>query len=100
MLFRSTCPSVVDAVLFGDGMEYLTAVLLTPDRPTAQDEVEQEARAYADEHLAETDRPERFIVLVDDKELRERYFTVTGRPRRQLIFDEIVQAAPAPIPAH
>ncbi len=95
-----TCPSVVDAVLFGEGMEYLTAVLLTLDRAAAQGEVERQARSYADEHLAETDRPERFIVLVDDQDLRERYFTVTGRPRRQLIFDEIVQPAPAPVRAH
>ncbi|MFE4425134.1 AMP-binding protein [Streptomyces sp. NPDC056817] len=89
-----SCADVTDAVLFGDGMEHLTAVLLTPvlhgDTAT---HVEYRARAFADENLAETDRPERYVVLTDDKSLRERYFTVTGRPRRQLIFDEIVRPA-------
>ncbi|MFI1657824.1 AMP-binding protein [Streptomyces sp. NPDC020472] len=91
-----TCPGVVDAVLFGEGMEYLVAVLVTSDAGAAADgEVERQARAYAAEHLAETDRPERFVVLPDETRLRERYFTVTGRPRRDLIFDEIVRAEPA-----
>jgi long-subunit acyl-CoA synthetase (AMP-forming) len=91
-----TCPGVVDAVLFGEGMEYLIAVLVTSDADAAADgEVERQARAYAAEYLAETDRPERFVVLPDETRLRERYFTVTGRPRRDLILDEIVRPEPA-----
>lgn len=43
-----------------------------------------------DEGLAETDRPGRVIVLRDEPQVRERYFTVTGRPRRDLLFDEQV----------
>ncbi|MGP3770652.1 AMP-binding protein [Streptomyces sp. SDT5-1] len=90
-----TCPSVVDAVLFGEGMEYLTAVLVTSDAAAAADgEVVRQARAYAAEHLAETDRPEHFIALPDETSLRERYFTVTGRPRRDLILAELVTPAP------
>ncbi|MEU8616243.1 AMP-binding protein [Streptomyces sp. NPDC048623] len=91
-----TCPTVVDAVLFGEGMEYLTAVLVTSGAEAAADgEAVRQARAYAAEHLAETDRPERFLAIPDDKAMRERYFTVTGRPRRDLIFDEIVRREPA-----
>ncbi|MEU2727456.1 AMP-binding protein [Streptomyces griseoviridis] len=91
-----TCPTVVDAVLFGEGMEYLTAVLVTSNATAAADgEAVRQARAYAAEHLAETDRPERFIAVPDESALRERYFTVTGRPRRDLILDEIVRAGSA-----
>ncbi|MFI9172196.1 AMP-binding protein [Streptomyces lincolnensis] len=87
-----TCPAVVDAVLFGDGMEYLTALLVTTSA-AADGEAERQARAYAAERLAETDRPEHFIAVPDETAFRERYFTVTGRPRRDLILAELVRAA-------
>ncbi|GAA2661565.1 AMP-binding protein [Streptomyces vastus] len=93
-----SCGDVADAVLFGEGMEHLVAVLVSSSRGSdAARAVERQARAYAERALAETDRPERYIVLPDGKDLRERYFTVTGRPRRQLIFDEIVRPALAPV---
>ncbi|MEZ0092833.1 AMP-binding protein [Streptacidiphilus sp. EB129] len=88
-----TCPAVVDAVVFGEGMEYLTAVLVTSTDASSFDSVRHQAREYAAQHLAETDRPEQFVVLLDDHGVRERYFTVTGRPRRDLIFDEFIRPA-------
>lgn len=88
-----TCADIVDAVVFGDGMEFLTALLVTSGAAAARGPAEGQARAYAEEQLAETDRPERFVCLPDSRELRERYFTVTGRPRRELIFAEIVRPA-------
>ncbi|MGC0401851.1 long-chain acyl-CoA synthetase [Streptomyces sp. SAI-126] len=92
-----SCRDVADAVLFGEGMEHLVAVLVSSSRDgDAGPAVEREARTYAERALAETDRPERYIVLPDGADLRERYFTVTGRPRRGLIFDEIVRPALAP----
>lgn len=92
-----SCGDVAEAVLFGEGMEHLVAVLVSSSRDSnAAHEVEREARAYANRALAETDRPERYIVLPDSENLRERYFTVTGRPLRRLIFDEIVRPALAP----
>nr|WP_254697836.1 AMP-binding protein [Frankia sp. Cppng1_Ct_nod] len=92
-----TCSAVVDAVVFGEGMEYLTAVLVTADGDTSTiSAAERQAYDYAEQQLAETDRPERFIVIPDGQEFREHYFTVTGRPKRELIFDEIVR----PVYAH
>ncbi|MFH8613334.1 AMP-binding protein [Streptomyces sp. NPDC018029] len=91
-----SCSAVVDAVVFGEGMEHLVAVLVTPDDVAAETAREQ-ARAYAEAHLAETDRPEMFVVVQDGRAFRDRYFTVTGRPRRQLIYDDFVPGAvPAP----
>ncbi|MFG2648491.1 AMP-binding protein [Streptomyces sp. NPDC048436] len=91
-----SCPSVVDAVVFGEGREHLTAVLVTLDGDDP-DAVRRQARDHAERHLAETDRPEDFVVVPDSRDFRDTYFTVTGRPRRPLIFDDLV-AAPAPAP--
>ncbi len=84
-----SCSSVREAVVFGEGLEHLVALVLTDDI-TPPDEVRKEVMAYCAQSLAETDRPERIFVLPDDRTLRERYFTVTGRPRRDLIFREQV----------
>ena len=86
-----SCAGVAEAVVFGEGMEHLTAVLVTSAQdPDAAQAVEHRVRAHAEDALAETDRPERYITVPDSTDLRERYFTVTGRPRRGLIFNEIV----------
>lgn len=84
-----TCPAVVDAIVFGDGLEHLVAVLIAAGRRDA-DDARQQARDFAAEHLAETDRPESFIVVTDSENFRDCYFTVTGRPRRDRIFADIV----------
>ncbi|MFE6165230.1 AMP-binding protein [Streptomyces sp. NPDC056486] len=89
-----SCPSVVDSVVFGEGMEHLTAVLVTSEGADP-DATRRQAHEHAERHLAETDRPERFIVVPDSGDLRRTYFTVTGRPRRQLLFDDLVTATPA-----
>ncbi|MFC5722752.1 AMP-binding protein [Streptomyces gamaensis] len=89
-----SCSSVVDAVVFGDGMEHLAAVLVT-SQGINPETARQQARAHAEDHLAETDRPETFVVVPDSRAFRDKYFTVTGRPRRQLIFNDLVGADPA-----
>ncbi|MET7903015.1 AMP-binding protein [Streptomyces sp. NPDC005355] len=89
-----SCSSVIDAVVFGDGMEHLAAVLVTTDGVDPET-ARKQAREHAEDHLAETDRPETFIVVPDSRAFRDKYFTVTGRPRRQLIFDDLVGAVPA-----
>jgi hypothetical protein len=56
---------------------------------------QRQAHENAKRHLAETDRPERIIVVADSDDFRRRYFTITGWPRRQELFDDLVAAAPA-----
>ncbi|MTD57958.1 AMP-binding protein [Amycolatopsis pithecellobii] len=85
------CPGVLDAVVFGDGLEHLVAVLVThPDAEPDEEELRRQAHAFAARQLSEVDRPERIIVVPDGKAFRARYFTVTGRPRREQIFKELV----------
>jgi long-subunit acyl-CoA synthetase (AMP-forming) len=84
-----TCPSVTDAVVFGNGMEHLVAVLVTT-RDADPDLTIKAAQSHAQAWLAETDRPETFVVMPDSTDFRATYFTVTGRPRRQLIYDRLV----------
>jgi long-subunit acyl-CoA synthetase (AMP-forming) len=89
-----SCPAVTDAVVFGDGMEHLVAVLVAHG-DADPGLVARRAREHAEARLAETDRPEAFIVVPDSTELRATYFTVTGRPRRQLMYERLVVARPA-----
>ncbi len=89
-----SCPSVVDAVVFGEGMEHLSALLITAEGADAE-ETRRQAHAYAERHLAETDRPERFFVVADSRDFRRQYFTVTGRPRRQNLFDDLMTVTTA-----
>ncbi len=85
-----SCPSVRESVVFGDGLEHLVALVLT-DGTVPADAVRAEVAEYCARSLAETDRPERVLVLEDGRSLRERYFTVTGRPRRELLYAEQVE---------
>jgi long-subunit acyl-CoA synthetase (AMP-forming) len=91
-----SCPSVVDAVVFGEGLEHVSALLITAENTgldaAAAEAVRGQAREHAERHLAETDRPERFFVVADSGGFRRRYFTVTGRPRRQQLFDDLTAA--------
>ncbi|WP_432011985.1 AMP-binding protein [Streptomyces cucumeris] len=89
-----SCPRVNDCVVFGDGLEHLVAVVLadpgTSPPPGWMDRLGTEVRDFATRSLAETDRPEHVVVVVDGEAVRARYFTVTGRPRRDLLFTDLV----------
>ncbi|MEV5339370.1 AMP-binding protein [Streptomyces sp. NPDC052676] len=89
-----SCSAVLDAVVFGDGMEHLAALLVVPEG-TDPETAREQARRLAGTRLAETDRPDTYVVVPDSRSLRDTYFTVTGRPRRQLIFDDLVRTATA-----
>jgi long-chain acyl-CoA synthetase len=84
-----SCPDVRDCVVFGDGLEHLVALVLAEVGADPVSVREQLLR-FAEKFLAETDRPERVFVVDDQPGLRARYFTVTGRPLRDLIFSELV----------
>lgn len=84
-----SCSGVADAIVLGNGLEHLIAVVV------AQEDTEPEEAAllvenFATEHLSEIDRPERYIAVSDGREFRERYFTVTGRPRRDRVAADFV----------
>jgi long-chain acyl-CoA synthetase len=83
---------VRDAVIFGDGLERIVALLIvTPD--VDRDQVRHDVATFAKSKLAETDRPDSCVVECDSDEFRSRYFTVTGRPRREELYDQVVSPA-------
>ncbi|MFJ6747911.1 AMP-binding protein [Streptomyces sp. NPDC091266] len=86
-----SCRQVRECVVFGDALEHLVALVLT-EADADPDLVRGEVLGYAAQHLAETDRPERVVVVADGPELRALYFTVTGRPRRHALFADLVSA--------
>jgi long-chain acyl-CoA synthetase len=90
-----TCEAVSEAVVFGDGLEHLVAVVLTGSDGDAAT-VTESVLAFATANLAETDVPDTVVVVGDTHDVRERYFTVTGRPRRDAIYDGLVLGALEP----
>jgi long-subunit acyl-CoA synthetase (AMP-forming) len=86
-----SCQQVRDCVVFGNGLEHLVALVLT-DPGADPAAVRTQVLAFARDALAETDRPEQVVVLADEPQLRSRYFTVTSRPLRDLIYRELVSA--------
>ncbi|MBW0106566.1 AMP-binding protein [Pseudonocardia sp. KRD291] len=81
---------VREAVVFGDGLEHLVAlVLVDPADPGLPAELEDQARAA----FSDTDLPDRFLPRADTAEFRSAYFTVTGRPRRDLLWSDVVLPA-------
>ncbi|WP_307840375.1 AMP-binding protein [Streptomyces sp. G44] len=87
-----SCGGVREAVIFGEGLEHLVALVLT-DPGADPERLRETVLGHAARELAETDRPERVITAEDTPELRERYFTVTGRPRREALYAELVVPA-------
>ncbi|MDQ1018915.1 AMP-binding protein [Streptomyces afghaniensis] len=85
-----SCLQVRDCVVYGDGLEHLVVLVLAADDASAG-EVRSAVLNHASQELAETDRPEEVIVVTDTPELRSKYFTVTGRPRRKSIYCDLVQ---------
>jgi long-chain acyl-CoA synthetase len=90
-----SCPQVRDCVVFGNGLEHLVALVLT-DPGADPAVVRTRVVDFARDALAETDRPEQVVVLADEPQLRTRYFTITSRPLRELIYRELVWAQTEP----
>jgi long-chain acyl-CoA synthetase len=70
-----------DIVVFGEGREEPAAIVLSPH----DDGAVREEMARLEPRLADFARVRRVRVVTDIEQFRRDYYTVTGRPRRQLI---------------
>ncbi|MBV1774962.1 AMP-binding protein [Burkholderiaceae bacterium DAT-1] len=76
---------VEQAVLFGDGLDQLTAFLvLAPGYSNSA--ALADIRAFADRHLSSVERADRVVTVSSRREIYAEFFTVTGRPRREQIW--------------
>jgi long-subunit acyl-CoA synthetase (AMP-forming) len=69
-----------DIVVFGEGREEPAAIVLSTHEAAVRDEM-----ARLEPRLADFARVRRVRVVTDIERFRTDYYTVTGRPRRQLI---------------
>ena len=85
---------ISDVVVFGDGQEKLSGVVFTHTNVDHK-QIKQELEVLA-KKLPSYARIEELRILSNNPGLREKYFTLTGRPIRQLIehdFSTLVEAA-------
>ena len=80
---------VEQAVIFGDGLTRLHGYfLISPDMPRA--EATRRIKALGLAQLSDVERVDCIVVEPSGRELYERLFTVTGRPRRELIWQRLL----------
>jgi long-chain acyl-CoA synthetase len=85
---------VEQAVIFGDGLTQLHGLfVIAPDMPLAQAQRQIEALGLA--LLSDVERVERVVCVQSGRELYARCFTVTGRPRRELIWRHLLSGLPS-----
>ena len=80
---------VEQAVLFGDGLEALHGVFVVR-RDVPLQEARRTIEAFGAEHLSQVERVDQVVAVHGDAGFYERCFTVTGRPRRDVIRDEFI----------
>lgn len=73
-----------DIVIFGEGKDSLSAIII-PEMPnTSQDDVAKEVSIY-NKHLPSFAEVTDYLLISDAENFRNHYYTVTGRPKRKLI---------------
>ncbi|WP_297479071.1 AMP-binding protein [Ferrovum sp.] len=87
--YRSVA-GVAEAVVFGDRRQFLSGVFLCREGADPH-ETSRAIRVFAEAHLSEIERIADPILVPDSPEVRDRLFTVTGRPRRDAI-EEFVRS--------
>jgi long-subunit acyl-CoA synthetase (AMP-forming) len=75
--------SIDDIVVYGDGRETLSAIVFMDDHTLDKTAI-KDVLTQQNHHLPSFSQVKDFIVLVG-QEWRDKFFTVTGRPKRQLI---------------
>ena len=75
---------VEQAVLFGDGLEALHGVFVVPSGVPLR-EARARIEAFGAANLSQVERVDHVMTVHGDAALYERCFTVTGRPRRDVI---------------
>lgn len=82
---------VEQAVIFGDGLTRLHGYfLISPDMPRA--EATRRIKALGLAQLSDVERVDCIVVEPSGRELYEQLFTVTGRPRRELIWQRLLSS--------
>ena len=79
---------VDQAVVFGDGLACLHGFfVISPD--VSIEHATAQIQAFGLGHLSDVERVERVVASKASPDLYERYFTVTGRPKREAIWTHI-----------
>lgn len=75
---------VAEVVVFGDRHQFLSGIFLCRADSDPQ-KTGRAIRVFAETHLSEIERVADPILVPDSPEARKRLFTVTGRPRRDVV---------------
>ncbi|WP_447884637.1 AMP-binding protein [Serratia fonticola] len=81
-----TVPGVLQAIVYGDKQQFLSGIFVVDDIAQAQT-IRQAIITFARENLNEIEQIAEPVLLPHSPEIMEHLFTVTGRPRRNAVFD-------------
>ena len=87
-----TLPAVIDAVVFGDGLDVLHGLFVV-DPAHDLDCAARQIDAFAATHLSEVERVQRAHLVHAGSDLYANCFTVTGRPMRDRIRELAIRNA-------
>ncbi|QWT40405.1 AMP-binding protein [Dickeya dadantii] len=82
-------PGVVATIVFGDKRQFLGGIFILEDI-TRADAIRHAIHTYARQHLNELEQISDPILLPHRPDIMEQLFTVTGRPRRNMVADFLV----------
>ncbi len=85
-----TVPGVLQVIVYGDKQQFLSGIFVVDDIAQAQT-IRQAIVTFARENLNEIEQITKPVLLPHSREITEHLFTVTGRPRRNAVFDFLVQ---------
>ncbi|WP_353613524.1 AMP-binding protein [Mangrovibacter phragmitis] len=83
-------PGVLQVIVYGDRQQFLNGIFVVEDIAKAQT-IRQAIATFARENLNEIEHIAEPVLLPHTPEIMEHLFTVTGRPRRNAIFDFLAQ---------
>jgi len=75
---------ICDAIIIGEGREYLSALVI-PNLNIIEDKQITKAIDTTNDKLPEFCKIQEYFIIGDPKLFREQYYTITGRPKRDLI---------------
>ncbi|WP_448547461.1 AMP-binding protein [Thalassotalea fusca] len=85
-------PLIENVVIFGEGLDKLFGVFFVPaDASCCQKALEQTIHDFGIHRLSTLDRVDHILVCQLCDYVQQSYFTVTGRPKRNEIFQDIVK---------
>lgn len=81
------CNSIADIIVMGEGMESLWAIVLPASSNITEDTIKKEMK-YVEKTLSFYATVNQFIIYPDYYSFKSKYYTVTGRPRRNAISED------------